>query len=240
MRFIICVLLVGFCFFINTRRYERNFVLTNLIFTIIVITVKLTFDFIRDDDSSLATALLVMVMSTFLSLEVLHAIILNAILLILFFIRQGRNYNDSPPEESFYITFSNCLLLTALASISVYLGAQIEKQKRIDFMAYMKIDNQSSTYNNILGLLVPNFVKNLLNRGIKYLAEDQGEVAILFCDICDFDDLMAEKGEGIVEILDKTWRQFDKFCTDHGLQKIETVGKTYMSCGGLKSCEHEF
>jgi class 3 adenylate cyclase len=30
---------------------------------------------------------------------------------------------------------------------------------------------------------------------------------------------------------------FDQLCDQFGLQKIETVGKTYMACGGLKSAE---
>lgn len=32
---------------------------------------------------------------------------------------------------------------------------------------------------------------------------------------------------------------FDVLCDAHGLTKIETVGKTYMACGGLKDSEAE-
>jgi hypothetical protein len=53
------------------------------------------------------------------------------------------------------------------------------------------------------------------------LDEDQGRVAILVCDVCDFDQLIAKKGSGVVRILDTIWREFDKYCADHGLQKIE-------------------
>jgi hypothetical protein len=124
-RFIICVMLVAFCFFINSKKYERHFVNANLVFTIAVIAVKLTFDFILDDDGSLATALLAMVMSTFLALELTKIIILNAILLIVFYVRQFRNYNSEANEQAFYILFSNILLLTSLSAISIYLGAQV-------------------------------------------------------------------------------------------------------------------
>jgi len=80
----------------------------------------------------------------------------------------------------------------------------------------------------------------MTNVGIRYLAEDQGKVAILFCDICDFDDVIRERGTQVVEILDNLWRQFDKYCVEYGVQKIETVGKTYMACAGLKSTERDF
>lgn len=124
-RFIICVILIAFCFFINSKKYERNFLKVNLLFTIAVITVKLVFDFILDDDGSLATALLAMVMSTFLALELVYTALLNVILLIVFYIRQVRNYSSYTNEEAFYILFSNILLLTSLAAISIYLGAQV-------------------------------------------------------------------------------------------------------------------
>ena len=32
---------------------------------------------------------------------------------------------------------------------------------------------------------------------------------------------------------------FDVLCDANGLTKIETVGKTYMACGGLKDSETE-
>lgn len=124
-RFIICVLLVAFCFFINSKKYERHFLNINLLFTAAVITVKLVFDFLRDDDGSLATALLAMVMSTFLALELVYSVILNAVLLIVFYVRQFTNYSSSTNEQTFYILFSNILLLTSLSAISVYLGSQV-------------------------------------------------------------------------------------------------------------------
>jgi len=64
--------------------------------------------------------------------------------------------------------------------------------------------------------------------GIRYLAEDQGKVAILFCEICEFDDVIREKGTQIVDILDNLWREFDKYCLEHGVQKIE-VQSSYFS-----------
>ena len=39
--------------------------------------------------------------------------------------------------------------------------------------------------------------------------------------------------------MDDIFRVFDKICLQYGVQKIETVGKTYMACSGLKSLELE-
>jgi hypothetical protein len=44
-------------------------------------------------------------------------------------------------------------------------------------------------------------------------------------------------GRELCEWLDNIYNAFDQLCEQHGLQKIETVGKTYMACGGLKQSE---
>ena len=41
----------------------------------------------------------------------------------------------------------------------------------------------------------------------------------------------------MIKFLDSLFRSFDKLCSLNGMQKIETVGKTYMAAGGLKVAE---
>mmetsp|Transcript_20117 Transcript_20117/g.19081 ORF Transcript_20117/g.19081 Transcript_20117/m.19081 type:complete len:146 (-) Transcript_20117:1871-2308(-) len=43
----------------------------------------------------------------------------------------------------------------------------------------------------------------------------------------------------LIDLLDHVYNAFDQLCEQHGLQKIETVGKTYMACGGLKVIENK-
>lgn len=69
------------------------------------------------------------------------------------------------------------------------------------------------------------------------MADDVGEVTVMFCDICDFTEVVNQCQDQIINILDEVFRAFDSFCQIEGIQKIETVGKTYMACGGIKSHE---
>ena len=46
-------------------------------------------------------------------------------------------------------------------------------------------------------------------------------------------------GRDLIELLDKAYNAFDQLCEQYGIQKVETVGKTYMACGGLKVCERD-
>lgn len=66
----------------------------------------------------------------------------------------------------------------------------------------------------------------------------EGEVTIVFIDISGFDDIVNYYlGGELIELMDKVYNTFDQLCDQYGLQKIETVGKTYMACGGLKDAE---
>ena len=66
------------------------------------------------------------------------------------------------------------------------------------------------------------------------MAEVHDDVDIIFCDIVGFDDIIKVEKEKTVEILDQLFRVFDELCDDRGLQKIETVGKTYMAATRMK------
>ena len=94
----------------------------------------------------------------------------------------------------------------------------------------------------LLSLLMPKFVINHIKTFNSYglnIADDAGEPTILMCDIDGFDKIMQLVGNDIVNVLDELYRNFDKMCTKHGIQKIETVGKTYMVAGGLSFVESQ-
>lgn len=63
---------------------------------------------------------------------------------------------------------------------------------------------------------------------------------MLFCDIFEFEKIVAQEQENLIKLLDSLFRIFDQLCLKHNVQKIETVGKTYMACAGLKECEIDF
>ena len=63
-------------------------------------------------------------------------------------------------------------------------------------------------------------------------------MTIIFIDINEFDNIVSTySGKELIDLLDKLYNAFDRLCETYGLAKIETVGKTYMACGGLKFFE---
>ena len=62
-------------------------------------------------------------------------------------------------------------------------------------------------------------------------------MAILFCYVCNFDAILEEEGRHVVRLLDNLYREFDKICSNFAVQKIETVGYTYMAATGIRKIE---
>ncbi len=55
-----------------------------------------------------------------------------------------------------------------------------------------------------------------LNQGKFDMANDQEEVAILFADISNFDDIVNEEKSNIVPLVDDLFRSFDTLCDKYG------------------------
>lgn len=105
-----------------------------------------------------------------------------------------------------------------------------EKDEKRQFLKQTKLKKEFKKSKNILNILLPEFVRERIRNGLTFIAEDQGIVTIIFIDIYGFDDVVKlyQPGE-LIEFLDKMYNAFDQMCNIHNLQKIETVGKTYMA-----------
>jgi class 3 adenylate cyclase len=63
------------------------------------------------------------------------------------------------------------------------------------------------------------------------ISHAEPSVSILFCDIQEFSDLMAHLSPiDLVATLNVVYSAFDVCSERFGVQKMETVGKTYMVC----------
>ena len=114
----------------------------------------------------------------------------------------------------------------------------VQLKNRIEFLKYHKSRIELKKDNLIMANLIPDFVRAKMQRGEKGAVYGYEEVTIVFCDISNFDELMAKLSpKDIISFLDEFYSVLDQFCQLHGLQKIETVGKTYMAAGGIKECE---
>ena len=131
--------------------------------------------------------------------------------------------------ESFATPQKVSMLLEGLIIViyEIYYKYKKEQTYRNIFLNEKAIKQENKKIGELLSILVPSFVKESLIQGVQSLSEDQGDVSILFCDICNFDKVLKHVQQGVIHILDDLFRMFDTFCLENDVQKIEVL--TYLS-----------
>jgi phospholipid-translocating P-type ATPase (flippase) len=150
-------------------------------------------------------------------------------------------YNQQDSIAGFVLVNLRLFVLTlGISAISAAVGYTVEVNNRERFKLIEISQVEIQKAQSILSFLLPAFVKERVKDGARYIAEDQGTVTIVFCDIYDFERICAEYDPTeLTDFLDELFRKLDALCDVHGVTKIETVGKTYMACAGLRDSEAE-
>jgi len=82
--------------------------------------------------------------------------------------------------------------------------------------------------------VLPEPIAERLKGGESLIADGSPEVGVLFADIAGFTPLSAAMApEDLVRLLNDVFSVFDELATDHGLEKIKTIGDAYMVASGL-------
>ena len=61
-------------------------------------------------------------------------------------------------------------LLIGITVISAYVGYELERTKRIEYVLLKKLEYQFQKGQDILGNLLPRFVKDRVKQGVRYIA----------------------------------------------------------------------
>jgi hypothetical protein len=93
-----------------------------------------------------------------------------------------------------------------------------------DFLAKSRLRDEIKVSREKLAQLMPEFVLERINTyEVKenFIADDAGEICVIFCDICYFDDVVKDCKDKIIDILEDLFRNIDGSCKNFGVQKIE-------------------
>ncbi|KAF8823092.1 guanylyl cyclase, partial [Cardiosporidium cionae] len=158
---------------------------------------------------------------------------------------------ESLPLPSSSPIFCSCLLvslsqlpaLIGVLALAGFVGYRMEYNERKTFLLNYQLELSSNKQTEILNALLPSFVvQEILNSPCSFenipvmiAAEDCGIVTVIFCDVYDFQNLVANvEPTEIVKFLDLVFLTFDQ-CAEHfGCLKIETVSECYLCASGLK------
>lgn len=229
-----CVVVVSYLKFFE-KHYE------SIVVTVISITmiVKIMFDIIAGSDGSMATALIIIITFVIFKAASYKLIIVVGVYFIVYMIRVGIFYSDILGTlETCVIILHYIGLLFSIGIIGASVCYTLEKSRRMGWIITKLIKSELVKGQEILGNLLPPFVKEKVKEGSRYIALPQEGVTVLFCDIYDFDKICANyEPNELTELLDNFFALLDHLCEKHGVTKIETVNKTYMVCGGIKEMD---
>ncbi|OMJ88768.1 hypothetical protein SteCoe_9233 [Stentor coeruleus] len=141
-------------------------------------------------------------------------------------------------QNIYGIIFHWIIIMLAYSILILIITSYRGLSTRADFAFLQKVEIEVEKAANILGYLLPEFVKKRVKEGVRYIAEDKGTVSVVFCDMCDFDKIVnLYTPQELTYFLDDVFGRIDLLCENLGVSKIETVGKTYLACAGLKDSE---
>jgi adenylate cyclase len=92
----------------------------------------------------------------------------------------------------------------------------------------------------LLNILPPAIAKRLKN-GENVIANEHQEAAVLFADIVGFTKISEYLSPTtLVENLNKIFTHFDELVEEYGLEKIKTIGDSYMVVSGLTDQKQDY
>ncbi|KAM3142048.1 hypothetical protein pb186bvf_005921 [Paramecium bursaria] len=157
-------------------------------------------------------------------------------IVVSFYVRYSSINSSQDIFIDYYIMISYYIISLIQMVLMIWIFYKMHRQYREQYILKFKKLQKISQMTDTLAILMPKFIRNKINESntLDYNIEiQQGQVAILFCDICGFDQIISDLKENVVVLLDQLFRQFDSLCPQYKLQKIETVGKTYMAAAGI-------
>lgn len=82
--------------------------------------------------------------------------------------------------------------------------------------------------------ILPRAIAERLKGGERTIADSHAEVTVLFADLVGFTQLSRSTAPlELVTMLNEVFSHFDRLAERHGLEKIKTIGDSYMLVGGL-------
>ncbi|CAD8127987.1 unnamed protein product [Paramecium sonneborni] len=226
--------------FIYTVAFKKYHFRISKVLIISRLIYKIVYDayFYQDNDNQLTDMLIMQLfmLQPLIDDRPLTIILYCFALNISFIIRFSANNTTSDANFNQYIMLNYYLIAMMQTALSSGMHLRVQRNSREEFIQMLTLDQQTNSISDTLSILMPKFIRNIINQKGEFdIQENQGEVAILFCDICQFDKIIKAEKENVIHLLDILFRQYDSLCSQYGLQKIETVGKTYMAAAGLKN-----
>ena len=111
----------------------------------------------------------------------------------------------------------------------------------VSFTAYLLLqysvrarDDALAQSESLLLNVLPKPIADRLKRDRGVIAESHPAVTVMFADLVDFTPFTQRTApDRVVGVLNEIFSAFDRLAERHGLEKVKTIGDSYMAAGGL-------
>ena len=121
---------------------------------------------------------------------------------------------------------------------------KLEEKVDVSKKALAELDVERRRSEKLLHNILPAAIAERLRGGEETIAEVHPEVTVFFSDIVGFTELAAKLGPNeTVHLLNEIFGMFDELVEKHNVEKIKTIGDSYMVVGGIPNrdplhCQH--
>ncbi|MEN8137521.1 MAG: adenylate/guanylate cyclase domain-containing protein [Bacteroidota bacterium] len=124
------------------------------------------------------------------------------------------------------------LIAILLGAILIIIIVGMLYQRRLNSQIKKERDKSDKLLLNIL----PKRIANELKHNTKVAPRKYESVSVLFTDFTGFTNIAEELSEDeLIKELDRYFNEFDNIIEKHNLEKIKTIGDSYMCAGGVPS-----
>ena len=127
--------------------------------------------------------------------------------------------------------------------LSARVGASLERKRLrdLDRLRLLELQQEKNRLEiekekseRLLLNILPASIAEQLKRGERTIARRYESVTVLFADLTDFTVLVNRMDPAeVVDLLNDLFSRFDRLAGRHGLEKIKTIGDSYLVVGGL-------
>jgi class 3 adenylate cyclase len=139
-----------------------------------------------------------------------------------------------------WLLVTNNLVVGASAFIALFSVATREIDSRVQFVLKREVQESKRQIEEMIHSMLPSQIVRRMAAGETVIADSYGEVSIVFADLVGFTKLTRTVAPShLVEILNKLFSHFDERAFSHNVEKIKTIGDSYMAvCGMDKGDAH--
>lgn len=97
-----------------------------------------------------------------------------------------------------------------------------------------EIQSERKRSENLLLNILPKVIAERLKKGESNISDSYSNVNILFADLVGFTELSSQlDAHRLVEVLNNIFTEFDNLCEKYNVEKIKTIGDSYMAASNL-------